>query len=37
MTDDPDPPDGPSGKTALLVALTLTAVVAAAYILIHMD
>lgn len=32
----PDPPEGPSGKTALLIALTLTAV-AAAYVLIHMD
>jgi hypothetical protein len=33
----PDPPEGPSGKTALLIALTLTAVAAAAYVLIHMD
>jgi|GEM_PF-2374253 hypothetical protein len=37
MTDASDPPEGPSGKTALLVVLTLTAVAAAAYVLIHMD
>ena len=37
MTDAPDPPEGPPRKTALLVVLTLTAVAAAAYVLIHMD
>lgn len=37
MSDASDPPEGPPGKTVLLVVLTLTAVAAAAYILIHMD
>lgn len=37
MTDAPKPPEAPSGKMALLVALTLAAVAAAAYVLIRMD
>jgi hypothetical protein len=37
MTDAPDPPDGPAGKTALLIALTLTAVAVSAYFLLRMD
>ncbi len=37
MNDAPDPPNGQSTQTFLLVGLTVAAIVVCAYILVRMD
>lgn len=37
MTEEPDPPDGPSTRLGLWIALTLAVIAVSAYILIRMD